>query len=174
MKTLQSVKRAGAADIVPTAGDLGPLKSYIGFALRRAQDASFQAFARRVGEANLSPGHFAILKVIHERPGISQTQLSYAAGRDKSTLTPTLKELERRGFVRRERLETDRRIYMLYLLEAGEAQLLKLSIHAQDHDRMLDRIVGQHNKSLLLHLLDRIAEELSQDVRPTETKSPGA
>ncbi len=170
MKILQSVKQPGAEAIGSSAREFGPLKSYIGFALRRAQDASFQAFARRVGEANLSPGHFAILKVIHERPGISQTQLSYAAGRDKSTLTPTLKELERRGFIRRERLETDRRIYMLYLLEAGERHLLKLSIHAEDHDRMLDRIVGEHNKSLLLHLLDRIADELSQDDRPAETK----
>lgn len=142
---------------------LEPLKSYIGFALRRAQDASFQAFAKRVGEADLSPGHFAILTVIHENPGINQTLLSYAAGRDKSTLTPTLKDLERRGFVRRERSTADRRAYTLDLTDTGQAHLQKLTEHAAEHDKVLDAIVGEFHKPLFIHLLEKIAEGLSQN-----------
>ena len=53
-----------------------------------AQIASFQAFAREVGEVDLPPGRFALLTLIGRNPGISQTVLSRAAGRDKSTLTP--------------------------------------------------------------------------------------
>ena len=55
-----------------------------------AQIASFQAFAREVGEVDLPPGRFALLTLIGRNPGISQTVLSRAAGRDKSTLTPAL------------------------------------------------------------------------------------
>ena len=67
-----------------------------------AQIASFQAFAREVGEVDLPPGRFALLTLIGRNPGISQTVLSRAAGRDKSTLTPALRDLKRRGLIARE------------------------------------------------------------------------
>jgi DNA-binding MarR family transcriptional regulator len=142
---------------------LGPLKSYIGFQLRRAQDVSFQAFARRTGESDLSPGHFAIRSLINENPGLNQTTLSYATGRDKSTLTPTLRELERHGFVTRDRSTVDRRAYTLNLTDAGRAHLKVLTVHAEAHDRALDAIVGDFHKPLLIHLLERIVEGLGQD-----------
>lgn len=142
---------------------LGQLKDYIGFQLRRAQEVSFQAFAKRVGESDLSPGHFAILSVIKENPGLNQTTLSYATGRDKSTLTPALKSLEKHRFVSRERSKADRRAYHLYLTAEGSSYLQKLSVHAQAHDKILDEIVGEFHKPLLIHLLERIVEELGRD-----------
>ena len=69
---------------------LGPLTDFIGFHLRLAQEASFQAFARRVRDLDLRPGRFAVLALIGENPGISQTALGRASGRDKSSLTPAL------------------------------------------------------------------------------------
>ena len=147
---------------------LGPLKNYIAFQLRRAQDVSFQAFARRVGQTDLSPGHFAILAVINENPGLNQTALSHATGRDKSTLTPALKGLEKHGFILRTRSETDRRAYHLDLTPAGKAHLDKLIVHAEAHDRALDEIVGDFHKPLLIHLLERIVDELEKDVAEAE------
>ena len=153
----------------------GDLRTYIAFQLRRAQEASFQAFARRVGEADLSPGHFAILSIIEVNPGLNQTVLSQATGRDKSTLTPALKSLEKHGFVERRRSEVDRRAYHLFLTPAGKAHLQSLQHHALEHDRALDAIVGEFHKPLLLHLLERIAEELSRDgevTAPAKSEEP--
>ncbi len=142
--------------------DLGPLKNYIAFQLRRAQDMSFQAFARRVGEADLSPGHFAILAVIDENPGLNQTALSQATGRDKSTLTPALKGLEKAGLISRARSRVDRRAYHLNLTPMGQEHLAKLMVHAEAHDRRLDEIVGEFHKPLLIHLLEKIVSELEE------------
>ena len=47
---------------------LGPLADFIGFHLRIAQEASFQAFARRAGAVELGPGRFALLMLIGENP----------------------------------------------------------------------------------------------------------
>jgi hypothetical protein len=58
---------------------LGPLADFIGFHLRLAQEASFQAFARRVRDYKMRPGRFAVLALIGENPGISQTALGRAA-----------------------------------------------------------------------------------------------
>lgn len=144
--------------------DLGPLRDQIPFHLRRAQDMSFQAFARRVGRSDLSPGHFAILSIISQNPGLNQTALSFATGRDKSTLTPALKALEAQGVVTRVRSEVDRRAYHVHLTDAGRDYLAQLQVHADAHIRLLDEIVGDFNKPLLIHLLERITEGLTNDV----------
>ena len=140
--------------------DYGPLAEWLGFHLRMAQIASFQAFAREVGEVELPPGRFALLTLIGRNPGISQTVLSRAAGRDKSTLTPALRDLKRRGLIARKRLDSDRRSYHLTLTPDGEAMLQRLTECAARHDRNLDRIVGPRDKPRLLRLLRKIMSEL--------------
>jgi DNA-binding MarR family transcriptional regulator len=140
--------------------DYGPLAEWLGFHLRMAQIASFQAFAAEVGEVDLAPGRFALLTLIGRNPGISQTVLSRAAGRDKSTLTPALRDLTRRGLVACERLAKDRRSYHLSLTPAGQSMLRRLTQCAARHERDLDRIVGARDRGRLLRLLRKIMAEM--------------
>lgn len=141
--------------------DFGPLEGWIGFQLRLAQTASFQAFSREAKDIDLSPGRFATLLLVGRNPGISQTALSRAVGNDKSTLTFALDSLMKRGFVRRTRLLTDRRAYSLSLTPAGERMLAKLTACATRHDRNLDRIVGPRDRVTFLRILRKIVTELS-------------
>ena len=117
-----------------------------------AQISSFQAFTREVGEVDLPPGRFALLTLIGRNPGISQTVLSRAAGRDKSTLTPALQDLKRRGLIARVRREKDQRSYQLTLTPAGEAMLQRLTACAERHERNLDRVIGTRDRARFLHL----------------------
>lgn len=144
---------------------LGRLEDTLGFHLRLAQEASFAAFSRRAGTSGLRPGHFAALVVIDGNPGLSQTALGGAVGRDKSTLTPTLRDLERRGLVRRERAEGDRRSYALTLTEAGRAALGALTGHAAAHDAALDALVGEGNRAAFLATLRRLIAGLGGEGR---------
>ena len=151
--------RGGVSE--PVIGvDYGPLAEWLGFHLRMAQIASFQAFASEVGEVDLPPGRFALLTLIGRNPGISQTVLSRAAGRDKSTLTPALRDLTKRGLIVCERLARDRRSYHLSLTPAGQEMLRRLTQCAARHERNLDRIVGARDKGQLLRLLRKIMSEL--------------
>jgi DNA-binding MarR family transcriptional regulator len=155
----------GASDARPTraledAIDVGPLANWIGFHLRLAQTASFQAFAR-AAEVIDRPGYFAILMLIGRNPGIGQTALSRANGRDKSTLTPALNDLARRGLICRVRPKRDRRTYQLTLTREGEAMLQRLTDCAERHDRELDRIVGTREKARFLKSLRKIIAALA-------------
>jgi len=144
------------------AGELGygPLADWIGFNLRMAQEASFLAFARQARSvAGTRPGRFAVLTLINENPGISQTALGRAAGRDKSTLTPVLNDLVRRGWVRRQRNRDDRRTYLLTLTAGGKQRLRRLNACALRHERNLDRIIGP-DRSRFLSVLRRIATDI--------------
>jgi DNA-binding MarR family transcriptional regulator len=139
----------------------GPLEDWVGFHLRMAQTASFAAFAREANGMAVGPGRFALLTLVASNPGISQTELSRANGRDKSTLTPALDDLERRGLVRRERVASDRRSYALTLTAAGETALAELTACAARHERNLDRIIGAEERARFLATVKRIAAELS-------------
>lgn len=143
--------------------DFGPLESWIGFRLRMAQSASFQAFARLAQDVKIRPGRFATLMLIGRNPGISQTALSLANGRDKSTLTPVLNDLVKRGLVKRQRTPDDRRAYQLTLTAAGKRMLDKLAACAAAHDRNLDRIIGRKDRPKLLAALRRIEEALANE-----------
>jgi DNA-binding MarR family transcriptional regulator len=140
--------------------DLGPLAGWIGFNLRMAQESAFQAFSRRSQEIGEHPGRFATLMLIHRNPGISQTELSQASGRDKSSITPVIEDLVRRGLVERQRMENDRRAYRLTLTAQGKKVLASLVRCARRHERMLDGIVGARDRRRFLDLCKKIAAQV--------------
>lgn len=142
---------------------LGTLSEFLGYHLRLAQEASFQAFTRRVNQSGFRSGYFSVLFLIGLNPGITQTALSHATARDKSTLTPTLRLLEERGLIRREQFQNDRRSYMLRLTPAGEAAASELLQDAKRHEGDLDRIVGVEKRAEFIATLRRITEVLQKE-----------
>ena len=151
-----TARRNGTAEPI----DYGQLAGWVGFNLRMAQDASFQAFARLWQEIGVRPGRFATLTLIGTNPGISQTVLSRANGRDKSTLTPLLADLVRRGLVRRTRTANDRRAYRLSLTPRGAALLAQLTACAREHEEKLDRVIGARDRVRFLRILRRLASSI--------------
>ena len=139
---------------------LGILDSVVGFNLRLAQDAAFRVFARHAGEAQLKPGRFAAMMIIHNNPGMTQMDLSRAIARDKSSVTPLIQELQRQGLVARRPSKADRRRISLRLTRAGETALKALLHHAMEHDRKLDMIVGDR-KAEFIAILKKIADQIS-------------
>jgi len=135
------------------------LQNFIGFNLRIAQDASFRVFARTSGQKRILPGRFAALMVLRDNPDITQSALGRAIARDKSTITPLLQDLQRRGLVRRTRSTVDRRSMTLTLTTAGERALQALVSHAREHDRKLDAIAGP-GKAEFVAILRKIADRL--------------
>ncbi len=142
------------------AVDYGPLAGWVGFNLRMAQAAAFQAFSRLAQEIGTRPGRFATLMLIGRNPGISQTALSRANGRDKSSLTPVLNDLARRGLVVRRRTRTDQRAYRLSLTPTGRRVLAELTRCARAHEKSLDRIIGAREQKMFLRALKRIIVQL--------------
>ena len=141
--------------------DFGPLAGWVGFNLRMAQEGAFQAFSALSREIGEHPGRFAILTLIGKNPGISQSALSTAAGRDKSSMTPVLEDLVRRGLVRRAKMDGDRRTYRLAITPAGARTLAKLNACAQRHERNLDRIIGAGDRARFIRALKRLSAALA-------------
>ena len=153
-------RRGRDGEAVAESIRFGPLEHWVGFNLRMAQESAFQAFSRRSQEIGESPGRFATLTIIARNPGISQTELSHAAGRDKSSLTPVVEDLVRRGLVERKRMNNDRRTYRLNVTLAGKRTLTMLTRCARRHERVLDHIIGARDRRRFVQILKKIAAEV--------------
>ena len=142
--------------------NLGELGEFIGFYLRMAQTMSFQAYVKEASETGrtLRAGYFAVLTLIGANPGITQTALSRANGRDKSSLTPVIDELERRGFLTRHRVESNRRAYSLQLTPSGEDARRRLLIAAFIHEERLASVFSAKEQEELLRMLRLLTQNM--------------
>jgi DNA-binding MarR family transcriptional regulator len=150
-------RRGKNGETVAESIKFGPLGHWVGFNLRMAQEAAFEAFSRRSQAIGESPGRFATLTLIARNPGISQTELSHANGRDKSSLTPVVEELVRRGLVERKRMDSDRRTYRLNVTRSGKKILTTLTRCARRHERNLDHVIGARDRKRFIQILKKIA-----------------
>jgi len=153
-------RRGKNGETVAESIKFGPLDHWVGFNLRMAQEAAFQAFSRRSQAIGESPGRFATLTLIARNPGISQTALSQASGRNKSSVTPVVEDLVRRGLVERKREHRDRRAYCLNLTPAGKKTLTELTRCARRHERNLDTIIGHGERKRFIAILKKIAADI--------------
>ena len=72
------------------------------------------------------------------------------------SLTPVLRDLSRRGLIKRRQLASDRRSQTIELTPAGRSALRVLRATAARHERELARLVGKERKAEFLAVLRRI------------------
>ena len=160
--------RKNAAGAPSSAGEpeLGSLPDYLGYALRRAQMALFRDFARRMAALDVTPGQFSLLTLIAANPGISQVALARIHRLDKSTLSPAVDRLARRGMIRRRRAQGDRRFYALSLTDAGARTLGQVTSLVEGQERAMADALQPGEPGALVDMLGRVTHALGRDPDP--------
>jgi DNA-binding MarR family transcriptional regulator len=134
-----------------------PLSGYVGYALRRAQGVIFADFNHTLGQLNLRSGQFAVLLMIDQNPGTSQSSVSAALGIQKANFVATIADLEKRGLVRRRKSDTDGRTYSLGLTPRGRSVLQHAAELQSLHEARVTAQIGNEGRLQLLGLLDRLS-----------------
>ena len=137
---------------------LTPLSGYVGYALRRAQYVIFADFFHTLRELDLRPGQFAVLVLIDQNPGASQSRVSAALGIQKANFVATIANLEKRGLVRRRKSDSDARTYLLGLTSRGRSVLQRASELQSQHEKRVIAQIGSEGRLQLLSLLERLAD----------------
>ena len=125
-------------------------------------------FAEKLGVLQLTPPDAGILRLLRKSPGISQQELSSRLQIHPSRLVAILDTLEKRELVERKLNPQDRRLYSLYLTEAGVLTLERIGEVAREHqDAFLSSISGEERR-ILAEILQRIADAhgLTRGVHP--------
>lgn len=101
------------------------LNTMPGHLIRRLHQISTSVFAERMKAAgiDMTSVQFAALTILDENPGIDQATLAQEIAYDRATIGGVVDRLERKGWVRREVNQDDRRARQVTLTGEGAAML---------------------------------------------------
>lgn len=140
--------------------DYADLDEHFGYALKRAQIASFGAFSRATrGSSNLeeiTPPRYTALVILAGNPGISQTTLGEVLGTARSGAMMLADWLEQRELAERRHRPDDGRAWGLFLTAKGEKVLRRLKRNVRSHDRKFADRLNAAERRELLRLLEKL------------------
>jgi MarR family transcriptional regulator, temperature-dependent positive regulator of motility len=112
--------------------------------------------------ADYTKPQYALLRAVHEHPGLDQSRAVVMTGTDKATTAALVERLHRRGLLDRTVDETDRRRRLLRLTEAGE-ELVQTMIPITDEvsDGLLARLTFDERRTLLA-VLAKLTDERAE------------
>jgi DNA-binding MarR family transcriptional regulator len=91
--------------------------------LHRAGQCAADIFASEARTCGLTPRQFAVLMVVADEEGLTQTDLVERTGIDRSTLADIVARLLGRGLIQRRRAKDDGRAYAIKLSPQGAKAL---------------------------------------------------
>ena len=123
----------------------------------------------RLSEHGVQFGHWAFLRVLWSRDGLSQRELSEQTGLTESTTHTALNRMECLGLIRRCHIDGNRRRMHVFLTDAGrvlEHTLVPLAVEVNDI-AVAGLSAGQVEmlRSVLLRLLSNLAKDELESAR---------
>jgi MarR family 2-MHQ and catechol resistance regulon transcriptional repressor len=91
--------------------------------LTRCTNSVLGELSTRQTTGDLTPSQFAVLETLYHIGSMTQGEVSSKVLKSTSNLTTVIDNLERDGYVRRERDEKDRRVIHVHLTEAGTRKI---------------------------------------------------
>jgi DNA-binding MarR family transcriptional regulator len=134
----------------------GDLDQHLGYLLRRAQLAGFDAFHRATASVDISPARYTAFTIIAANPGLTQSALGAALGTARSGAMMVVNWMEKRGLVERRNRPGDGRSWGLYLTPRGESRLRTLNRRVRAHDAAFAARLAPAELTTLKKLLDKL------------------
>ncbi len=105
--------------------------------LHRAGQCAADIFTSEARASGLTPRQFAVLTMVAEEEGLTQTDLVERTGIDRSTLADIVGRLLTRGLIHRRRAKEDARAYAIKLTPQGAKALREAQPGAATTDTRL-------------------------------------
>ena len=134
------------------------LDELLGYPLRRAQLAMFDAFDEATRGLRMTPPRFTAMVVIGANPGLSQTLLGRVLGIARSGAMLMTDLLEERGLVERRHLPEDGRAWGLHLTPPGARLLERMKRRVMASDLKKATILSAKERRELLRLLEKLSK----------------
>jgi MarR family transcriptional regulator for hemolysin len=149
----------------------------IGLQLGQAARVVGRAFDDALAAAGGSLPVWLILLNLKIRPPENQRELAEAVGVREATLTHHLNAMDTRGLITRRRDDSNRRIHIVELTDAGEAAFLKMRQAAFDFDAKLRIGLGDADLDACRAVLDQLTANVGStqdsDAANTDTENSG-
>ena len=117
----------------------------------------------RLAAHGVTLGHWSFLRILWERDGLTQRELSQEAGLMEPTTAAALRGMESLGYITRRQLEGNRKNIYIYLTPAARALKKKLVPLAEEVNGLALRELNESDvettRRTLLVMLDNLADD---------------
>ncbi|HEY0703356.1 MAG TPA: MarR family transcriptional regulator [Candidatus Acidoferrales bacterium] len=154
------------------------LSAYIN--LFRATDSVSSKAAEQLESSGMTTGQFAVMEALHHLGPMCQHAIAEKLLRSGGNITLVVDNLEKRGWVRRERQEKDRRMVQIHLTPKGARLIAKvfpehaafvaklMSELTADEQEELRRIAGKLGHGAEAFCMERFKKEKDRDSSQTK------
>lgn len=142
--------------------------------LHRAGQAADELFAVSIGDSDLTPRQYAVLKAVDANEEPSQTTLVEKTGIDRSTLADIVRRLVEKGLLHRKRTRKDARMYAVRLTDKGQAALKRAEPVARATDDRLLSAVPAGDRERFLKALETIIKSAERAARSGSSSAQAA
>ena len=125
--------------------------------------AYVRALQMRLAEHSVSFGHWTFLRVLWERDGLTQRELSTEAGVMEPTTYSAVKAMEKLGLITRRRAPGNKKNLYVYLTPKGRALKRKLVPLAQEANAVAVEGLSERDVERTRQTLLAIIENLARD-----------
>ncbi len=128
--------------------------------LHRAGQRADELFTATMGENELTPRQFAVLKAVARMENPSQTALVQNTGIDRSTIADIVRRLIKKGLLQRRRTSHDARMYAVKLTPAGRDLLEAAEPAAKTTEEQLLAVLPAQQRTAMIEALSTIVAKL--------------
>ena len=138
--------------------DIGGIADIVGFHIRLAHASVYRHFTETFVDLDLTQKQVSVLWLVDDHPGISQIEVGKRLRMDRATTMTIVNRLQERGFLRRERSESDGRKQALFLTDDGREALGHAKSCIAEHEAWLKSRFRPDEVKNLVEMLARINE----------------
>jgi DNA-binding MarR family transcriptional regulator len=138
--------------------------SIVGLLMRVMHLHMMYNYAHMDDRPMMHPAQIRIMAWIGEHEGCTQAEISQHLLTKPSTVAISIRRLEKAGHVRRERDQTDQRIWRVYLTEMAQAFKQRMHAMIEQEEKIILYGLSEADTALLRSCLERIARNLASDI----------
>lgn len=134
-----------------------------GHLLHRAQQFAADRFNEATGDVQVTQRQFAVLRMVSEEEGLTQTRLVQATGIDRSTLAELVARMTAKGLLLREKAPGDARANSVRLTDEGRKLYETALAGARAADEAILSALPKGKRANFVESLTRIARTIELD-----------
>lgn len=117
---------------------------------------------------DIRPEQWHVLLIVHDSPGMIQSEIAASIDRDRTIVTRSLDALTRTGLLERLGDRTDRRCYRVYLTDLGRKTVEELMPVAQLVNQSMQEGLTGEQITVFRQVLRTIRNNFSDHINDTE------
>ncbi len=136
----------------------------LGYLLSKTNAIMRLSFNKAINQNGLdaSAEQWGILNIVKTFPGLTQSEIALRSLKDKTNVTRMLDVLEKKGCIERRSDKTDRRIYNIYITNAGKKLIEKIEPIANNVNQQAVKNLTPKETEQLRKLLNKLFNTLAE------------